>query len=43
VSLALQVPEPSTIILMGLVLLALVAIGWMRARRSAPRPPKKTP
>ena len=36
-----QVPEPSTIILMGLGLLTLVAIAWVRARRPARRPPKK--
>ena len=37
-----QVPEPSTVILVGLGLLALVVIAWVRARRTQ-RQPKKGP
>jgi hypothetical protein len=42
-----SVPEPSTVILVGLVLLALVGVGWlqsrkMRGRRKDASPEKKT-
>ena len=32
-----NLPEPSTIILVGLALLALVVVGWVKARRPAKR------
>jgi len=41
VTILVQVPEPSTIILIGLGLLTVVAIAWVRARRPARRPPEK--
>ena len=41
--MVIQVPEPSTVILLGLGLLAVVAIGWIRARRTAKRRVDKLP
>lgn len=31
------VPEPSTVILVGVALLGLVIVGWLRARRKRPK------
>ena len=38
-----QIPEPSTLILVGLGLLTLAVLAWVRARRAAPRRPDKGP
>ena len=41
--MVIQVPEPSTVILLGLGLLAVVAIGWIRTRRTTKRRTQKLP
>ena len=41
--MVVQVPEPSTIILIGLGLLAMVAVGWARTRRASKRRNEKGP
>ena len=40
--MSVAVPEPSTVILVGLALLALVVVGWLRARTKRPKTAEKT-
>jgi hypothetical protein len=43
VTVFVQLPEPSTIILVGLGLLTLAVIAWFRSRRGTPRRTEKDP
>ena len=42
-TIAIALPEPSTVILLGVGLLILVVIAWVRARQTPPRHSEKRP